>query len=126
MVKNLELLRRKEEPEKVKPSNISRHLKEVNLLIFYGALVMTHKHFTVLIRGTTSNEQKDFWKNLENTNIKKSDVLFQQDEGYSVFTINLRMSAENIISALLKTVEYIDTVSMKLNDMETIEIDIKR
>jgi hypothetical protein len=36
------------------------------------------------------------------------------------------MSAENIKSALLKTVEYIDTVSMKLNDMETIEIDIKR
>ena len=75
---------------------------------------MTHGHFTVLIRGTTSNEQKDFWKKLENTNIKKSDVLFQQDEGYSVFIINLRMSAENIKSALLKNVVYIDTVSMKL------------
>jgi len=87
---------------------------------------MKHGHFTVFIRGTTSNEQKDFWEKLENTKIKKSDVIFQQGEGYLVFIINLRVSAENIKSAFLKTFEYIDTVSMKLSDIEIIEIDIKR
>jgi hypothetical protein len=32
---------------------------------------MKHGYFTVFIRGTTSNEQKDFWEKLENTKIKK-------------------------------------------------------